>query len=347
MSIPAIVFLVIGAALTGIGVLGYTAPADASGLLASVAQTRTLWLFLGVLILLITIYQIILHRSSLKAQHIMSTTMRYIILVAVGLIMVYPLLWMISATFKSNEEIFTSIGLIPRNPTLAGYRASMNDYGGDINIWKSMLNTYRFVLPRVLFTVVSSTITAYGFGRFNFRGKKILFAVLLSTLFLPQVVLNVPQYMMYTKFGWVDSPLYLALIIPSIFAQETYFVYMLIQFMRGIPRELDEAAKIDGCNIMQTLVLVLVPMLWPAMVSAGLFQFMWSSNDFMGPLLYVKTPQNYPATLFVRLSMDGDSGFNWNRVLAISLISIIPSLVVFFLAQRQFMDGVTAGAVKG
>ena len=103
MSIPAIVFLVIGAALTGIGVLGYTAPADASGLLASVAQTRTLWLFLGVLILLITIYQIILHRSSLKAQHIMSTTMRYIILVAVGLIMVYPLLWMIRARYSGES----------------------------------------------------------------------------------------------------------------------------------------------------------------------------------------------------------------------------------------------------
>ena len=114
-----------------------------------------------------------------------------------------------------------------------------------------------------------------------------------------------------------------------------------------IARELDEAAKIDGCNIMQTLVLVLVPMLWPAMVSAGLFQFMWSSNDFMGPLLYVNSPARYPATLFVRMSMDADTGFAWNRVMAVSMISIIPSLVVFFLAQRQFMDGVTAGAVKG
>ena len=174
-----------------------------------------------------------------------------------------------------------------------------------------------------------------------------LFAVLMATLFLPQVVLNIPQFLMYRKFGWVDSPYYLALIVPTLFAQETYFVYMLIQFMRNIPRELDEAAKIDGCNIMQTLVLVLVPMLWPAMVSAGLFQFMWSSNDFMGPLLYVNSPARYPATLFVRMSMDADTGFAWNRVMAVSLISIIPSLVVFFLAQRQFMDGVTAGAVKG
>ena len=210
-----------------------------------------------------------------------------------------------------------------------------------------VLNTYKYVIPKVIFTVVSSTITAYGFGRFRFRGRNFLFAVLMATLFLPQVVLNIPQFLMYRQFGWVDSPYYLALIMPTLFAQETYFVYMLIQFMRNIPRELDEAAKIDGCNIMQTLVLVLVPMLWPAMVSAGLFQFMWSSNDFMGPLLYVNSPARYPATLFVRMSMDADTGFAWNRVMAVSLISIIPSLVVFFLAQRQFMDGVTAGAVKG
>ena len=254
---------------------------------------------------------------------------------------------MISATFKDNNEIFSTLSLIPTRPTMEGYQAAMNNYGGDINIWQAMLNTYKYVIPKVIFTVISSTITAYGFGRFKFRGRNFLFAVLMATLFLPQVVLNIPQFLMYRKFGWVDSPYYLALIAPTLFAQETYFVYMLIQFMRNIPRELDEAAKIDGCNIMQTLVLVLVPMLWPAMVSAGLFQFMWSSNDFMGPLLYVNTPSRYPATLFVRMSMDADTGFAWNRVMAVSLISIIPSLVVFFLAQRQFMDGVTAGAVKG
>ena len=347
MSIAAIVFLVIGVALTALGLYGGSVPAEATGFAAVVSQNRNLYLLLGVIVLLVTIYRILYNRSTTETRHVLSTTMRYIILIAVGIVMIYPLLWMVSATFKDNVEIFTSLGLIPAKPTLEGYKAAMNNYGGDINIWKAMLNTYKYVLPRVIFTVASSTITAYGFGRFNFRGRKFLFAVLLGTLFLPQVVLNIPQYLMYSKFHWVDSPYYLALIVPSLFAQETYFVYMLIQFMRGIPRELDEAAKIDGCGIMRTLVSVLVPVLWPAMVSAALFQFMWSSNDFMGPLLYVSTPQNYPATLFVRLSMDGDTGFNWNRVLAVSLISIIPSLVVFFLAQSQFMDGVTAGAVKG
>ncbi|MGN0408088.1 MAG: carbohydrate ABC transporter permease [Bacteroides sp.] len=282
-----------------------------------------------------------------KRKKFISAFLRYTILIIVGFVMVYPLLWMFGATFKDNSAIFSGIGLIPTNPTLDGYRNAMKDYGGDINIWKSMLNTYSYVIPKVVFTLISATITAYGFRRFQFRGRNFLFAVLMSTLFLPQVVLNVPQFILFTKLGWVDSRFYLPLIVPTLFATDTYFVFMLIQFMRNIPKELEEAAKIDGCNVVQTLVHIIVPMLMPALVSCALFQFMWSSNDFMGPLLYVKTPANYPAAIFVKLSMDADNGFEWNRVLATSLISIAPSLVVFFLAQDQFVEGIAAGGVKG
>ncbi|MBR4096171.1 MAG: carbohydrate ABC transporter permease [Oscillospiraceae bacterium] len=277
----------------------------------------------------------------------LGTVIKYIILIAVGFIMVYPLIWMVGATFKTNNEIFSNLTPFTAHPTLDGYKNAMNDYGGSINIFKAMLNTYSYVLPKVIFTVISATLTAYGFGRFNFVGRNVLFAALMATLFLPQVVMNVPQFILYNNFGWVDSEIYLPLIIPSLFAFDTYFVFMLIQFLRGIPRELDEAATIDGCNSIQTLIMVICPMLKPAMVSCALFQFMWSSNDYMGPLLYVKTPSNYPAAIFVRLSMDADTGFDWNRVLAVSLISIIPSLVVFFCAQKQFIEGISAGSVKG
>lgn len=284
---------------------------------------------------------------SADTRRIWSVILRYLVLILVGFVMVYPLLWMISATFKGNSEIFSNIGLIPKNPTFEGYKNAMKSYGGDINIWKSMINTYSYVIPKVIFTLISSTITAYGFSRFKFRGRSLLFAVLMSTLFLPQVVLNVPQFVLFSKMGWVDSDLYLPLIVPTLFATDTYFVFMLIQFMRNVPKELEEAAHIDGCGILQTLIKIVVPMLMPALVSCALFQFMWSSNDFMGPLLYVKTPANYPAAIFVKLSMDADTGFEWNRVLATSLISIIPSLVIFFMAQDQFVDGIAAGGVKG
>lgn len=284
---------------------------------------------------------------SLKTKRMIQTFFRYFVLILVGLFMVYPLLWMVGATFKDNLEIFAGIGLIPKNPTLDGYKNAMKSYGGDINIWKSMLNTYSYVIPKVVFTIISATVTAYGFGRFKFKGRDLLFAILMSTLFLPQVVLNVPQFILFTKLGWVDSRLYLPIIVPTLFATDTYFVFMLIQFLRNVPKELEEAAKIDGCNVVQTLIKVIVPMIMPAIVSCALFQFMWSSNDFMGPLLYVKTPANYPAAIFVKLSMDADTGFEWNRVLATSLISIIPSLVIFFLAQDTFVDGISAGGVKG
>ena len=284
----------------------------------------------------------------LSTAHKIGRFFQYFVLILVGVIMIYPLVWMVGATFKSNAEIFAGIGFLTANPTLQGYiDAVTQNYGGDISIWRAFINTYSFVIPKVIFTVISSVIAAYGFSRFKFKGRDMLFGIMISTLFLPQVVLNVPQYLMYNTFGWVNSPFYLPLWVPTLFATETYFVYQLVQFMRSIPHDLDEAAAIDGCGPVKILYKIIAPMLSPSLVACGLFQFMWSCNDFMGPLLYVQTPSKYPMSIFVKLSMDADSGFNWNRILALSLISIIPQLVVFFCAQDAFIDGISAGAVKG
>ena len=284
----------------------------------------------------------------LSTAHKIGRFFQYFVLILVGVIMIYPLVWMVGATFKSNAEIFSGIGFLTANPTLQGYiDAVTQNYGGDISIWRAFINTYSFVIPKVIFTVISSVIAAYGFSRFKFKGRDMLFGIMFSTLFLPQVVLNVPQYLMYNSFGWINSPFYLPLWVPTLFATETYFVYQLVQFMRSIPHDLDEAAAIDGCGPVKILYKIIAPMLSPSLVACGLFQFMWSCNDYMGPLLYVQTPSKYPMSIFVKLSMDADSGFNWNRILALSLISIIPQLVVFFCAQDAFIDGISAGAVKG
>ena len=284
----------------------------------------------------------------ISTAHKIGRFFQYFVLILVGIIMIYPLVWMVGATFKTNAEIFSGIGFITKNPTLQGYiDAVTQNYGGDISIWKAFVNTYSFVLPKVIFTVISSVIAAYGFSRFQFKGRDFLFGIMISTLFLPQVVLNVPQYLMYNTFGWINSPLYLPLWVPTLFATETYFVYQLVQFMRSIPHDLDEAAAIDGCGPVKILYKIICPMLSPSLVACALFHFMWSCNDYMGPLLYVQTPSKYPMSIFVKLSMDADNGFNWNRILALSLISIIPQLVVFFCAQDAFIDGISAGAVKG
>ena len=279
-----------------------------------------------------------------EVRNRLGTALRYLILIAMGIVMFYPMLWMIGASFRTNNaEIFGSIWFIPKTFTLDGYIDGWN--GTSYAYGHYMINTYKFVLPKVVGTVLSSLVTAYAFTRFNFVGKKFWYGIMMATLFLPQVVMNVPQFLLFTKMGWVDS--YLPLVVPAFFACDTYFVFMMSQFMRSVPRELEEAAEIDGCNSLQRLYHVIAPMVRPAMVSAGLFSFMWASNDYMGPLIYINSTRKFPASLGLRLFMDADTGFHWNRVLALSVITILPSLIVFFLAQDEFVEGISAGAVKG
>lgn len=284
------------------------------------------------------------HVIKRKTKRIISTIFRYIVLIIVGIIMFYPMLWMLGGSLKaSNNEIFATINFIPKKPSFRAYVKGWNASGFDFGIF--MINTYKMVLPKVIGTVISSVITAYGFSRFDFVGKKMLFAILMSTLFLPQVVLNVPQFLMFTNWGWVDT--YKPLVIPAFFANEAYFIFMLVQFMRSLSKEMEEAAELDGCNSFQRLLYIVVPVVKPAIVSCALFQFMWSSNDFQGPLIYVNTTSKYTASLGLRIIADSESGFEWNQVLALSVITIIPTLMVFFAAQDQFVEGIAAGGVKG
>lgn len=277
-------------------------------------------------------------------RHI-GTSIRYALLVIVGVLMLYPLVWMFFSTFKPNDEIFGVYNLLPKNWTFSAYEQIFKLYGGQINLPIAMKNTYIIVFSKVALMLFSVTLTAYGFARFEFAGRKIFYAIMISTIFLPQTVLNAPQYIMYNSWGWINS--YKPLIVPTLFAVDSYFIFMIVQFMHGIPREMEEAATIDGCNSMQTLVHVLIPMLIPALVSAGLFQFMWSSNDFMGPLIYIRTTSRQMASVFIKMCMDADKGTDWNRVLAFSLIAIMPSLLVFFAAQSTFIEGISAGSLKG
>ncbi|MGL5578937.1 MAG: carbohydrate ABC transporter permease, partial [Fusobacteriaceae bacterium] len=159
------------------------------------------------------------------------------------------------------------------------------------------------------------------------------------------IVLRIPQFLMFRDFGWLNS--FYPLFVPAAFATDTFFVFMLIQFMRGIPKDLEEAACIDGCNSFQTLIYILIPVLKPALISVSLFQFMWSTNDFLGPLIYLNSVEKYPVAIALKLSMDSSSTTQWNQVIAMSIIALIPSLIVFFSAQRHFVDGITAGSVKG
>lgn len=270
---------------------------------------------------------------------------RYIVLTIVALVMIYPIIWLVGATFKTNNEIFTTVSFIPKRIDFTPY----------IEGWKTrtmytfttfFLNTFKIVIPKIVFCLLSSTIVAYGFARFDFPFKKFLFALLMATMFLPAVVTRIPLYLLWKQFGLLDT--YVPLIAPTVFANEPFFVFMLIQFMRSIPTALDEAATIDGCNSFQVLIKVLIPSLKPALISCTIFQFVWSFNDFLGPLIYVTSLEKYPVSLALKMSIDQSSGIvEWNQILAMSFLALLPALIVFFSAQKYFVEGVTSTGVKG
>ena len=273
-----------------------------------------------------------------------STAIRYTLLILVGFIMVYPLIWMVGATFKTNSEIFTSAWFLPKNPVFDGYSNAFKSYGGKISLITSLINTYKIVIPKVIFTVVSATIAAYGFGRFDFKGKKIFFALLMSTLFLPQVVLNAPQYIMFNKWKWVNT--YLPLIVPSLFAADTYFVFMLIQFLRGVPKELEEAAKIDGCTGMGALFRVVLPIAKPGLISVAIYTYIHAWEEFLFALNLSTSTRTRTLPIAIHM-FAGEFSVDWGSTMAASAVVAFPVLLIFLSCNKYFVKGMADGAVKG
>ncbi len=270
--------------------------------------------------------------------------LRWTVLLAVALVMLYPLLWLVGASFKSNAEIFSEVGFWP----------SRLDFGSYAQGWKTsteytfatyFLNSFAITVPRIAVTVVSCVLVAYAFARFEFTGRKLLFGILVGTMMLPLIVLRLPQYLMFKELGWLDT--WLPLIVPSAFATDTFFVFMLVQFLRGIPRDMEEAALIDGCNALQMLLYIIVPLLKPAIISVVVFQFIWTMNDFMGPLIYLSSVEKYPVSLALKMSIGATEEVEWANVIAISVVALVPSVAVFFMAQKHFIEGAASSGIKG
>ena len=280
----------------------------------------------------------------LRRKARINSAIRYGLLILVGLVMIYPLIWLIGASFKTNSEMFSSAWFWPKEPTLDGYVKGWQT-STPYTFATFFINSMQIVIPKVIGTAVSCTLVAYGFARFEFPGKKVLFTILIATLLLPDVVTRIPQYLLFRELGWLDT--YLPLFAPSWLAGDAFYVFIVIQFLRAIPREMEEAARCDGANVVQTLVFIVVPMLMPAIISVCLFQFMWTMNDFLGPLIYVSTVEKYPISLALKLSIDATEAFDWNQILAMTVLALTPSLVVFFLAQKSFIEGISTGGVKG
>ncbi|EGD47014.1 binding-protein-dependent transport systems inner membrane component [Ruminiclostridium papyrosolvens DSM 2782] len=271
-------------------------------------------------------------------------TLKNVFLLLFGLLLIYPLVWLFFASFKTNNEIFGSLKLLPNSFSWDAY----------INGWKGsgqfgygvfLLNTFKLVIPTVLFTIASSSVVAYGFARFNFVLKKPLFALMISTLMLPNTVIIIPRYLQFQKLGWLNS--YLPFIVPAIFACYPFFIFMLVQFFRGIPRDLDESAFLDGCGRVRFLISILLPLSKSALFSVAIFQFIWTWNDFFNTLIYIDSVKKFPLSLGLRMSMDATTSINWNQIIAMSIITIIPPVILFFFAQKHFVQGIATTGIKG
>lgn len=269
---------------------------------------------------------------------------KYLFLAIVGIVMIYPILWLFFGAFKTNSEIFGSTKLLPKNFSLDAFVNGWKG-NGQITYTTFFINTLLLVVPTVVFTLASSILVAYGFARFDFRGKGFLFSIVIATLLLPNSVIIIPRYLLYNKFHWLNS--YMPFYAQAICAANPFFVFMLVQFLRGIPKELDEAAYIDGCSTFATFTRILLPLSKASLFSAAIFQFVWTWNDFHTVLIYINSVVKYPLSLALKMSLDLSGSVLWNQVLAMSLLSIIPSTLLFFFAQDYFVDGIATSGLKG
>lgn len=272
------------------------------------------------------------------------TVLWAVAIVALTAITLYPLAWMFSASFKPNSEFGSNQSFLPESPTIDNYLKVLEGVGG-YPLWVFFLNSLLLAVGSVIGTVISSSMAAYAFARLDFRGRPTFFAIMIGTLLLPFHVLIIPQYMIFRSLGAIDT--FFPLLIGKFLAIEAFFVFLMVQFIRGLPRELDEAARIDGAGHARIYFSVTLPLIKPALITSSIFAFIWSWNDFLGPLLYLNSPENYPLPLALRIFNDQTSSSDYGATIAVSVLALLPVLLFFVIFQRFLVEGVATQGLKG
>lgn len=269
---------------------------------------------------------------------------RIILLAGIALLMSYPLLWLISSSFKPESIIFSDAGLDLSHFTFQNYVEGWNKLGMPFGVF--MLNSAFICLLAIVGNLFSCSLAAYAFARLHFPFSKAAFTIMLLTLMLPMHVTILPQYIAFQSIGAVNT--ILPLILPKFFAVDAFFIFLLVQFIRGIPRDLDQAAEMDGCNKYQIFWYIIFPVCRPALVLVAIFSFLWTWNDFFSQLIYLSSAENYTAPLALNLFIDATSGESaWGMLFAMSVITLLPLFVLFMLFQRQLAEGIATTGLKG
>ncbi|MDD3903420.1 MAG: carbohydrate ABC transporter permease [Sphaerochaeta sp.] len=274
-----------------------------------------------------------------------SVVLYHIIICLFGIVMVYPLAWMIMSSFKESNTIFaTANNLLPEKFILDNYR---NGWKGFAKVGFSTFFRNSFFISTLATagTIASSALVAYGFARCEYKGRKILFSLMLVSMMLPAQVLMIPQYLWYQKLGWVGS--FRPLIIPYYFATQGFFVYLIYNFIKGVPRDLDEAAVIDGCSKYGIFGRIMLPLTVPALITSGIFSFIWRWDDFLSALLYINSSDMYPVSLALKLFSDPSSSSDYGAMFAMATLSIMPCMIIFIFLQKYLVEGIATTGLKG
>jgi len=281
--------------------------------------------------------------KKLKVRRTLRTMLYHLLVVIFAWIMVYPVIWMLMGAFKTNSEILTSAEvLLPRQFSFLNFTTGWKGFAGH-SFGIFFKNSILISSIATIGAVVSSAIIAFGFARCDFRFKKFWFGCMLLSMMLPFQVLMIPQYIMFNKLGWIGT--FLPLIVPQFFGQG-FFIFLDVQFIKGLPIELDEAARIDGLSIYGIFLRIILPLIKSALVTSAIFSFMWRWDDFLAALLYLNKPDSYPVSLALKLFSDPATGSDWGAMFAMASLSLLPIFLIFLTMQKYLVEGIASTGLK-
>ncbi|WP_238402756.1 carbohydrate ABC transporter permease [Cellulomonas sp. H30R-01] len=266
------------------------------------------------------------------------------LVLAIVAVILYPAVWMLSSSFKPSSDIVGNVSLIPDAATFANFAKALDGIGG-VSFWTFFTNSLILAVGSVIGITLSCSVSAYAFARIDFPGRNAFFALMIGTLLLPFHVVIIPQYIVFSRLNLVDT--YVPLLVGKFLAAEAFFVFLMVQFMRNLPRELDEAARIDGAGHVRIFTSIMLPLMKPALVTSSIFAFIWSWNDFFGPLLYLKDPDLATMPLALRLYVDQTTTSDYGAQMAMAVLALVPVLLFFLVFQRYLVEGVATQGLKG
>jgi multiple sugar transport system permease protein len=270
------------------------------------------------------------------------SVLSHVALLAASILMLYPLLWMLSASVRPETEIFTSASIWPSEWSLDAYVRGWNGLRVSFSVF--FTNSFVIAFLAVIGNVAACSLAAFAFARLEFRGRRLWFALMLMTLMLPYQVTLIPQYVLFRSIGWVDT--ILPLVVPKFLAADAFFIFLMVQFFRGIPRELDEAAMMDGAGPWRIYWKIMLPLSLPVLATAAVFTFIWTWDDFFGPLIYLNRMSDYTVMLGLRTFTDSTGTSDYGGLFAMSVLSLVPIFLFFLFFQRMLIEGIATTGMK-